>query len=116
MSPLHISDEYTSISGIEVQYIVPTNALSLDKGIKGITFNRYRYGARSKQNKLMWKVIDNDTFEVHRRIDNGVAGSGVIYLVDYASKQDKDITTLTFKPTKTKTYQQGFIGKRGFNS
>jgi len=111
VNPLHVTDQYQDISEVNVKYVIPTKNLELNRGIAGVTFDSFRQGKSSKQNKLFWKKIDERTFEVHRRVDNGISGSGKIYIVNYSTVTKGDDTIITFNPIKTKSYQQGFIGK-----
>jgi len=111
INPLHISDVYTPTNVSSVKYIAPTSNINISDGISGITFDSYSYGPASKQHKLFYKKVDQDTFEVHRRVDNGVGGSGIIFHVDFTSINEGNNTIIEFKPTESKSYQQGFIGK-----
>lgn len=52
------------------------------------------------------------SFILHDRVDNGVAGSGVKYKVNYARKKDGNGGyEIDFTPVSRSQYQQGLIGK-----
>lgn len=55
-----------------------------------------------------WR-LPNDSIEVERRTDNGVAGSGIIYIVDYSVSTTTDNTIIDLKPVNYRTYKQGLI-------
>ena len=50
-----------------------------------------------------------NSFIVHSRHDNCVAGSGVKYVVNYTRSETSAGLTLTFKPVERSTYQAGLI-------
>jgi hypothetical protein len=53
-----------------------------------------------------------DSFMVHSRIDNGVAGSGVKYKVNYKmTRSGNGGYTVDLQPESRSQYQQGLIGK-----
>lgn len=69
----------------------------------------YYNGNISKQQLIRIKNKTESTFELDRRTDNGRAGSGIVYSVDYSLNKNDKNTVLAFKPIKFKTYQEGLI-------
>ena len=55
----------------------------------------------------------NDSIEVHRRIDNGTAGSGIVFMVDYVQEDQSTHTLYKFKTQdgEPRRYQDGWLGK-----
>jgi predicted small lipoprotein YifL len=112
LNPLAIPDAFTNFESPEVKFTLPSQKMSTSTGISGISFDSFHNGPSSSQQKLNWKIIDKNTLEVHRREDNGIAGSGVMYKVNYKIDYQGDDLVVTFKPISSKVYQQGFIGKK----
>ncbi len=101
ISPLILlpeDDKYQTIDSLSVTYIAPKNYLNVNEGINGIIFYSYEQTRGSKQQKLYITAMNNSSFEVHRRTDNGAAGSGVIYNVNYTAKAESKAIVLNFKP------------------
>lgn len=69
----------------------------------------YFHGEISKQQLIRIRNKTSDSFEVDRRVDNGLSGSGIVYSVDYSLKDDGENTILEIKPAKSRTYQEGLI-------
>lgn len=66
-------------------------------------------------NAMYVRILNQDNtgtaFTVHARTDNGIAGSGVKYRVQYGVAENKDGYSVAFRPTERSTYQQGLVGK-----
>lgn len=61
--------------------------------------------------RMFVKNNTGSSLQVEARVDNGVAGSGLIYDVNYTVKQMRDGYEVVFTPVEKETYQQGLIGK-----
>lgn len=61
--------------------------------------------------RLLIKNNSGRSFQVESRTDNGAAGSGIIYTINYTIKQLPDGYDVIFTPTEKETYQQGLFGK-----
>lgn len=61
--------------------------------------------------RLLYQDKTPTTFVVHRRVDNGTAGSGIKYTVSYAVTDGGSGYSVSLKPQEYVTYQQGLIGK-----
>lgn len=94
----------------EDEHILRTN----DKAIVGDLVLR-NYSLEFMPGAVYGRVfVENKSptnFVVHSRIDNGVAGSGVKYTVDYTLTPLGKGYEVTFVPKTRSTYQQGLIGK-----
>ncbi|MGF6902017.1 hypothetical protein P3T22_003291 [Paraburkholderia sp. GAS348] len=67
---------------------------------------------------LQLRDITADSFVIHAYYSNGYVGSGVKYTIDYSKTDNGSYSTVTMKPVKRATYQQGLVGKfpvPGFN-
>ncbi|PKG36963.1 hypothetical protein [Psychromonas sp. Urea-02u-13] len=111
VNPLAIADEYQQVQGVDVTYIIPSEYVNDKIGINGVEFATFHKGTQTKQERLSANKISNNSFEVHRRTDNGTSGSGVLYQISYSSSVKGEDTLIQFQPFQTKSYQQGFIGK-----
>lgn len=69
-------------------------------------------GHRTAQQKLFLSK-KSDSVEVHRRVDNGTAGSGIIYTLKFSEEDQPTQTVLKFSSIaqEPKKYQEGLFGK-----
>jgi hypothetical protein len=67
--------------------------------------NRHRY------ERLLVEAQTTNSFSVHRRRDNGVAGSGIEYRVQYSVHNRPTGTAIELQPVEATTYQEGLVGK-----
>lgn len=109
--PLELPEEYQPVDFISVTYIAPKNYFNTNEGINGMTFLSYIHGRwdAKEQQKLYLTPINHSSFLVHRRTHNGIAGSGIMYNVNYTSKVEGDTVILNFKPYESKSYQEGLV-------
>lgn len=61
--------------------------------------------------RLLTESLTPNSFVVHARTDNGVAGSGVKYSVNYAIDELTSGYQVRFTPESRSTYQTGLIGR-----
>lgn len=107
--------EIPIVDGKAVRIIVPNDnnviATQFTKGhIQGAIWGRQYYGNKIAQQELIRVYPKSEnSFDLERRVDNGTSGSGVIYTVEYAINNVDANTVFEFKPTRVKTYKQGFI-------
>lgn len=95
-------------------YVVPASKdLIIENNglVKDINFRGFSSGNSNAKDSLRFKKATENSFIVHRRIDNGVAGSGIKYLVRYDINQEDNGYSVTMKPTQSTAYQEGLIGK-----
>jgi hypothetical protein len=95
-------------------YIIPASKdlVMVNNGlIKDINFEGFSSGSENSRNSLRFHENSQNSFIVHRRIDNGMAGSGIKYLVNYSMKQENEGYSVTLKPSQSTAYQEGLIGK-----
>lgn len=69
------------------------------------------YVGGGRYERLLYENMTPSTFVVHRRVDNGEAGSGIKYNVDYSLVESSQGYVITLHPKQYSTYQQGLIGK-----
>lgn len=105
------ADDFKQVQAAAITYIIPNEYVKEKHGLKGIEFTGFDKGPSTKQEKLFAKPINDNSFMVHRRTDNGTTGSGVIYNVRYSSTVKGNNTVIKAQPFQTKRYQQGFIAK-----
>ena len=72
------------------------------------TFRSVPPGARYE--RLLYENITPSSFVVHRRVDNGIAGSGIKYMVNYTVTESNSGYSIIMQPQYYTTYQQGLIG------
>jgi predicted small lipoprotein YifL len=77
--------------------------------IKNIYFINKNGGRPTAQYTLRFEDRNESNFIVHSRVDNGSAGSGIKYLVNYDIKQEDDGYAVTMKPALSTEYQDGLI-------
>lgn len=97
-----------TIENIEVKYILPKDAKKSSGKVYGIVFSEYTYGPDSRIERLNICNTVNG-FQIERRTDNGVAGSGVIYNVEMKAIPREDGIVVTFIPRTQKSYEEGLI-------
>lgn len=89
--------------------IIP-NDKSVDAGkLTRINFDNRWGGNKEKQEKIMVGNKTSTSFSVERRTDNGTAGSGKVYYVNYSVESLNDSTVIKYQPTEYRTYQQGLV-------
>lgn len=96
------------LNNIQVTYILPKD---IEKGpgtLSGLNFQRFNDGDSAKMESLSCSLTPKG-IEVHRRTDNTVAGSGIVYEVDVNIAHKADNTTVTLTPKTQKPYQEGLI-------
>lgn len=70
------------------------------------------WGSSTKQKKIKLDKLNDTSLTVERRTDNGAAGSGVIYQVDYEISNSSGVEIISFTSKENpKTYQEGLFGK-----
>jgi hypothetical protein len=94
----------------QISVIIPNDSAIVASKITQINCDGQYGGRKERQEKLFVKNKTANTFSIERRTDNGVAGSGVIYDLNYAIEKDSDKTIVKIQPTQYRTYQQGLIG------
>jgi hypothetical protein len=95
-------------------YVIPaSNDLIMENNglIKDINFRGFSSGSSNAKDSLRFQKATENSFIVHRRIDNGMAGSGIKYLVHYDINQESNGYSVTMKPTQSTAYQEGLVGK-----
>ncbi len=65
----------------------------------------------AEYHRLRYENLTSNSFVVHLRIDNGVAGSGVKYGVSFNVQKPASGYQVKFQPTTRNAYQEGLIGK-----
>lgn len=103
----------TTVDAETVTYIVPSSD-NIIRGaglIKNLDISGFRRGKSTEKEKLFFKRVSDNKIVAHRRTDNGHAGSGIEYLVNYDVKKNKNGYSIELTPVHFTTYQQGFIGK-----
>ena len=95
-------------------YVIPAskNLMMENYGlVKDINFSAFSSGSTNAKDSLRFQKATENSFIAHRRIDNGMAGSGIKYLVKYDIKQENNGYSVTMKPVQSTAYQEGLIGK-----
>ncbi len=95
-------------------YVIPASKdLIMENNglIKDINFRGFSSGSSNAKDSLRFQKATENSFIVHRRIDNGMAGSGIKYLVHYDINQESNGYSVTMKPTQSTAYEEGLIGK-----
>ncbi|NLA17773.1 hypothetical protein GPU89_11310 [Burkholderia cepacia] len=67
--------------------------------------------ANAQYYRLRFENLTPGSFVVHARTDNGVAGSGVKYDVNFNVQESPKGYQVAFQPMTRNAYQQGLIGK-----
>lgn len=95
-------------------YVIPASKdLIMENNglVKDINFRGFSSGSSNAKDSLRFQKATENSFIVHRRIDNGMAGSGIKYLVNYDINQESSGYSVTMKPAQSTAYQEGLIGK-----
>jgi len=95
-------------------YVIPASKdLIMENNglVKDINFRGFSSGSSEAKDSLRFQKTSENSFIVHRRIDNGMAGSGIKYLVNYDVNQENNGYSVTMKPAQSTAYQEGLIGK-----
>ena len=105
----------------EITVIIPNSPGVTDTHYSKLSFNLRKLGTQrssminingsniTKREFIQVKKKIKDGVEIEKRIDDGNAGSGMIYYVRCSQFRTPESTTLVFKPYQTKSYQQGLI-------
>ncbi|MDY0212853.1 MAG: hypothetical protein RBR06_07585 [Desulfuromonadaceae bacterium] len=104
----------TPISIEAITYNVPNSEGVIRSGglIKDLSFpSMSRFIGTGHYERLLYQDKTPSTFVVHRRVDNGTAGSGIKYTVGYTVTDSNSGYSVSLKPQEYITYQQGLIGK-----
>jgi len=108
--PLLPTPESTKqIEGSKIIYILPNDIEETSGSIHRINFETYEGGNSDRNNQRLILKNKGDIIEIHRRADNGVAGSGVIYTVAVDAVSKPEATTVTFTPKTQRRYQDGVL-------
>jgi len=95
------------IDNIRIVYVVPRN-ISNKGDIDGLFLSSKEWGKESKREKIISSFGDAK-MQVERRVDNGAAGSGLIYSIDVENVLKGDNKIITLLPKKVTPYQDGLI-------
>lgn len=112
MSPAGIaqlSAQDIQLSNSTITVIIPNDKAVDFSKITQIKFDNQWGGNKNHQDKLLVKNVTNNSFNVERRTDNGYAGSGIIYTVNYSIENNNNDTIVKFQPIDYKTYREGLI-------
>lgn len=71
-----------------------------------------RKGEGTDYQRLIVKELPNGELQLHRRNDNGVAGSGVVAIVRVAREESASEVMFNFELLSTSTYQEGLFLKK----
>ena len=85
-----------NLNNIKIIYIIPKN-INNKGDLDGLFLSSQQWGIDSKREKIISSFSDEE-MKVERRVDNGVAGSGLIYSIDI-KKTEKDGNKIN-KPKK----------------
>ncbi len=97
----------TKLDNIKVTYIVPRN-IKNEGDIEGLYLSSSEWGAETKREKII-SSFGNGNMQVESRVDNGIAGSGLIYSIKVESRAENDSTVVALTPYHVKPYQDGLI-------
>jgi hypothetical protein len=92
-----------------ITVIIPNDTMLDSSKIARVNFDNRWGGHKEKQEKINVISKTNNSFKVERRTDNGTAGSGVIFNVNYTVETSGGNTVVTYQPTDYRTYQQGLV-------
>lgn len=119
--PLLPNPESTQkIEGIKVTYILPNDIIKTSDTINGIYLDQYggrtldatsflKSGGQTGRKERLHFDNKGNQLEIERRTDNGIAGSGVVCIVDFDVISEPDRTKVVFTPKTRRTYQQGVL-------
>lgn len=88
-----------SIFGMEIKYLVPISQNQSNNMIAGLKIQEYYSSQSDVQDQLTVRNIDQNTFAVHKTIQNSYSGASKIVHVDHATIQKGEFTEITLKPT-----------------
>lgn len=115
----HINSDATKFTAINTESIsytiLKSNDEKYEKGlIRDLSLPSYsKFIETGKYERLLYEDFTDKSFIVHRRTDNGSAGSGIKYKINY-SVEDFEHSLgyrVILKPISYYEYQQGLIGK-----
>lgn len=94
-----------------ITYVVPIDeGVIRQRGvIEDLSFADFSSGSKDHRDTLRTKRVREGSIVIERRTDNGVAGSGKQYRVDFTVEKDKTHYKTTLQPISYSTYQQGLI-------
>ena len=95
-------------------YVIPASKdlITANNGfVKDINFRGFSSGRSTAKSSLRFQNATQNSFIVHKRIDNGSAGSGIKYLINYDVNHTSSGYSVTMKPAQSTAYQEGLIGK-----
>lgn len=95
------------IDNIKVTYVIPKD-ISNEGDIDGLFLSSREWGESSKREKIISSFGDAK-MQVERRVDNGAAGSGLVYSIDIENEVRGDNKVITLLPKKVRPYQDGLI-------
>lgn len=104
----------TPVNGKTITYKVPDsdNVIGGRGFVKDVSFpSMSRFGGGAHYERLYFQDKTSSSFVVHRRVDNGTAGSGIKYTVEYEVDNGDSVYSLILNPKEYTTYQQGLVGK-----
>lgn len=96
------------LHNIQVTYILPTDAAQASGSLNGLIFQRFNRGDSTKMENLCYSLTPTGIV-VHRRTDNTVAGSGIVYDIDVNTSHKSDSSVVTLTPKTQRAYQEGLI-------
>ena len=103
------------VSAVELKVIVPedANIQSSSGPISPFVLERKEWGDSTRRQKIFSVDKGNGDLMVHRRVDNGVAGSGKVFHVRYESTAGTGGKELTFRTTDAvpEEYREGLFGR-----
>lgn len=97
-----------TIQNKQVTFTLPSSVLNKKNVTDFFEFDEYHTGPESKQEKLTLRKTDT-AWEIERRTDNGISGSGKVFFVSVSSTEKNKITTFALVPNKEKSYQEGLV-------
>ncbi len=78
--------------------------------INDLSFEHFsNWVSDEERQKLFYEEGSGDTFIIHRRVDNGTAGSGVRYKVAYDIEEGDSGYSASLTPVAKKEYQEGVV-------
>ncbi|MDC0864406.1 hypothetical protein OAP56_00420 [Rickettsiaceae bacterium] len=99
--------EVKEVKDIKITYLVPRSLPNL-QGINGLMFYSKQWGVDSKQEKIIPRFGDTG-WQIERRVDNGTAGSGIIYIGNIIKEQKGTDNVVIFEAKSSSTYQEGLV-------
>lgn len=93
----------------QITIIIPNDKEVDSTNIRQINFTGLSGGSKEKHYTVSVKGKTDNSFKVESRVDNGFAGSGIVYELGYSFENNPGNTELKVTPKAFHTYQQGFI-------